>query len=371
MRIDLSTLDLNSFNKKSIQFCGQDAWLVTPREMGCDWNQDNVIFRSSVWSLEGDLLSAGFKKFVNYGEKPDVFPVPTDLLNNTVLAKLDGSLLICDYVNGIHNFRTRGTADATLLDNGAEIEILKKKYPKVLDFMSRHPELTLLFEWVSAVNVIVLRYEDCPDIRLLGVVNKDDYSYILQSAVDFLALQMEVKRPEKYDFNTVDGMIHEVKSWEGREGVCVYYNDDQSIVKIKADDYLRLHRLKSALGSLKAVAELYFSLVPLRSYDEFYKHVNDQFDFEIAESCKDNIRIITDRVATIDGLRLELSKYYDEVLFPINLKHGAANGRKKVAEAIFSGPYKEYAPYLFNILSGKMFGVKEYEKIFWQMAEKN
>ena len=39
--------------------------LVFPNKMEIDWNDDNKIFRSSIWTEDGHLVSASFKKFTN------------------------------------------------------------------------------------------------------------------------------------------------------------------------------------------------------------------------------------------------------------------------------------------------------------------
>jgi hypothetical protein len=268
MKIDLQTLDLNSFYKKEIEFCGQTAYLVTPKEMGCDWTRDNIIFRSSIWSTAGELLSASFKKFCNWGERPEIFPVPTDLTNSVITDKLDGSCLICDYINDVHNFRTRGTANAISMPNGNEIEIIKQKYPKLLKYMVNNPDYTVLLEWLSSSNVIVIRYEDCPDVRLIGIVDKLNYTYLTQDRLDAVAEVIGVKRPDVYRFDSIDEMLKSVSSLQGREGVCVYHNNGQSIVKAKAEDYLRLHRMKADMASLKRVAEVYFAQETMMTYEQ-------------------------------------------------------------------------------------------------------
>ena len=61
--------DPKQFNFKDCVIAGDDCVLVTPKDMGVEWNDDNKIFRSSIWrKSDGKLISAGFKKFVNYFE---------------------------------------------------------------------------------------------------------------------------------------------------------------------------------------------------------------------------------------------------------------------------------------------------------------
>ena len=99
-------------------FHGEHLFLVQPQNIGAKFTQHNRIFRSSLWNATGDLVSASFFKFVNYGENPDNFPVPTSLRGCEIVTKVDGSLLcICKY-KGHLTVRTRGTIDASQIDNG-------------------------------------------------------------------------------------------------------------------------------------------------------------------------------------------------------------------------------------------------------------
>ena len=69
-----------------------------------------------------------------------------------------------------------------------------------------------------------------------------------------MAKKFGFKRPVVYSFGHVKDfieIINDVKPWKGVEGIVIYSNKDQSLHKIKADDYLSRHRLKSELSSLE------------------------------------------------------------------------------------------------------------------------
>ena len=94
MKIDLSKIDLEQFMVHEHIVAGETMWLVQPNHIGCKWTQNNKHFRSSLWDNDGNLVSAGFPKFTNWGENPENFPVPTSLKDTVVTEKIDGSLLI-------------------------------------------------------------------------------------------------------------------------------------------------------------------------------------------------------------------------------------------------------------------------------------
>jgi hypothetical protein len=51
-----------------------------------------------------EVLSSGFPKFFNAGEKPDAYPNPDKYKDWTIGTKIDGSLMNVDFVNDIFYF---------------------------------------------------------------------------------------------------------------------------------------------------------------------------------------------------------------------------------------------------------------------------
>ena len=65
------------FKFQHVDFCGEEAILVTPAIQGTSWNQVNKYFRSVIYrKSDYTVLSSGFPKFVNYGENVENFPPP-------------------------------------------------------------------------------------------------------------------------------------------------------------------------------------------------------------------------------------------------------------------------------------------------------
>ena len=110
MRVNFDNYDLTDFLiKEGVSFGGLYAKLIQPNHIGTKFTQKNKIFRSSIWSDAGELLSASYPKFVNFGENPAEFPVPLSIDGWTFVEKIDGSACIVDYVNDNFSARTRGT----------------------------------------------------------------------------------------------------------------------------------------------------------------------------------------------------------------------------------------------------------------------
>ena len=364
MRIDLTTIDREQFLVENGAFCGIPAVLVTPQRLGVKWRRDTVVFRSSIWDLAGNLLSGGWKKFVNHLENPEVFPPPASLDNCSIHTKLDGSLLISDWFNEVWNFRTRGTFSSSTLGNSDDFKAMKVKYPQIQDLHFAYPNHSVLAEITSPNQKIVIDYGPQVDITLIGIVNKKDYSYLPQSELDIIAAKYGLRRPERFTFDSIEKMLADVKDWIGKEGVCLYYNGDQSIVKIKAEKYLFLHYWKSEVSSLEKLVDLWLSLGS-PEYQGFYDTIATKFDYELAQFCRGNISKICD--ASKEMARI--IEGFDRFIEKNQLKE---TPRKRAAEIIFGAYGKESnrASYIFRKLDGKELGADCYKKLMLQLLKK-
>jgi hypothetical protein len=314
--------------------------------------------------LDGELLSAGFAKFVNLGEASDIFPPPSSLRNCSILTKLDGSLLISDVANGEWSFRTRGTFSSTTLGNNTDFEEMRAKYPQLEDLHAKLPNHSVLCEITSPNQKIVIDYGPQVDIALIGIVNKEDYSYLTQSELDEIARKYGLRRPERYEFNSIDDTLAEVKEWIGKEGVCLYYNGDQSIVKIKAAKYILLHYWKSDVANTEKLVDLWLSL-GCPDYQGFYDTIATQFDWELAELCKGNISKISDAAKEM----ARIIEGFNSFIEKNQLKEVS---RKLAAETIFASYGKESnrASYIFRILDGRELGNDARKKLISQLLKK-
>ncbi len=65
MKIDLTTIPEGLCQDKVI-IAGEVCTFVHPPKDFFDWEESNLHLRSSIWNAEGELISAGFKKFFNF-----------------------------------------------------------------------------------------------------------------------------------------------------------------------------------------------------------------------------------------------------------------------------------------------------------------
>jgi len=275
--------DPEQFQIKDCIIAGDECVLVTPKDMGIKWNEQNKYFRSSLWRKnDGKLISAGFRKFVNYGEQPEFEP-----LGNTskfkAITKLDGSLLIVSSSNNELIVRTRGTVDATKLENGHEIEFLKNKYPRVFsDYFVTSERFTLLFEWTTPSNRIVLRESEEPTLWLIGIIDNNTYEYLSQDVLDLCAKTLGVERPKTYTFNLndVELLKKEIEPLKDIEGVVIYDESGQILKKIKTLRYLELHRVFTGVKTVDHLFDIFVEYgTPKR--DKFEEELAKNFDWEL------------------------------------------------------------------------------------------
>lgn len=284
--------DPEQFRFKDCVIAGDECWLINPVDMSTKWDDDNARFRSCiVRKSDNFVVSQGFGKFTNFGERPD-FQTWDNSWKIEARHKLDGSLLIVSKYKGELILRTRGTVDARQMDNGHEIDLLMKKYPKVFTDNRLDCGWTWLLEWTTPTNIIVLREHDEPTLTLVGCVRNVDCYYTPQETLDSFAVLTDTNRPEKYEYNSVEECILDVAAWSGKEGVVLYSPDGQTLKKIKADEYCELHKLATGIKGIKQVLDVFMASPKFMEEKEFYNYIETTLDYEIAEKCKDFIEEI-------------------------------------------------------------------------------
>jgi hypothetical protein len=379
MKLDLSLADSENFMCHQ-HFIGEHpVILVQPVHIGCNWTKENMVFRSVVVDTEGNIVSASFKKFFNWGEKPHLTPPPTNLANAKLMEKLDGSTLIFSRYKGHTVIRTRGTVDARKQENGYEIDILCEKYSEWLSRLEMCDDSdSYIFEWTSPSNKIVLNYGDEPDMVLTGVVDHDDYSYFTQSSLDLYATVNGLRRPRTYSYNSVEEMQQAVTDMKGVEGICVYFHDDQEILKVKSAQYLYLHRAKSEISSVEKVMDLYLAyrdeIGHTPSYQEFFAYLEKMFDYEIATMAISNVSQIADAMKEVDKILDGMKEFIAGInkvqvgssIVELSTKQTRKYAADRILQAYGSTGRSSM---LFKMLDNKPLVADDYKKLLFQILK--
>ena len=360
MKINLAEIDKESFMVHESTIYGEPLYLVQPQHIGCKWTQENKIFRSSVWDKEGNPVSLGFKKFVNWGENVEQFPTPISLKNTVATEKIDGSLICVSKWRGHLIVRTRGTFDAFAHDNGNELASIVPKLRDIFQFdalPNGTAEGTLLLEWVSPTNRIILNYGDKPDFYLVGLVNHEDYSLTTQEHLDDLAKRWDFKRPITHTFTSLEELISNVEEWKGKEGICLYSKGGQEIHKIKGTWYLQLHSLKSEISNAEKLVDVYLNW-GMPEYEKFEKKIIDTFDFELFTQIRGDVSKICEAKKEAEKIIAHM-KGLAQVMRDMTRKDAALSIIAKYGQTAKKG-------IMFGILDGKEIDQKGWKTLILQ-----
>lgn len=226
------------------------------------WTEETMSCRGLIMDGKGNVIARPFKKFFNLEECEQL---PSE--NFKVYEKFDGSLGILYWIGNTPYLATRGSFTSDQAIKGTEI---LQKYSMYFDEIDRTK--TYLFEIIYPENRIVIDYQGREDIILLAVIDtqtgKDCYLPDFCSGFPFVG--------------TLDGItdVTKIKSREeaNKEGFVILFESGMR-VKVKFDEYVRLHRLITGINARhvwenlkegKGIEEL-IDKVP----DEFYKWVKE------------------------------------------------------------------------------------------------
>jgi len=364
MKIDKSAINLEEFTVSPRELYGETVYLINPSREGVQWNQSNKFLRSVVINEAGDIVSLSFFKFTNWGENPIHFPTPTSLNNCSIVTKIDGSLLIVSKYKGNFILRTRGTVDATVLDNGFELDIFKKKYSGIFTNYKNEQEtwdFSLLFEWTSQNQKIVIDYGHEPNFILIGCISHNTGALSTQKELDHLAQLFNCPRPEYHEFSSLVELIDKVKGWNDKEGICLYSSGDQVIHKCKSLWYNSLHRLKSQFSSIDKIIDVWVTLNG-PTYSKFESYVLDTLGFEIWNHSRGDISKICDAAKQVEDIISGFKQFIDNM--PLDLT------RKQKAEKIISSyGNTNRASFVFILLDGKSLSMEHRKKLLYQVLK--
>lgn len=222
------------------------------------WTEQTVQCRGLILDGNGKIIAKPFDKFFNLGEHT----VHNHLLGKIpyynyfdVFNKMDGSLgILYQLPDGDWKISTRGSFESEQAIIGTEI--WKNKYNGIkLDNYDLQSELksmidifrkyTILFEIIYPDNKIVVDYGNQRDLILLGAVHKEtgeEFGY-----EELLKLSERIGCPMtqyygRIAYNRKAFLKVEANIPDGNEGFVLVF-DNGLRVKVKSDEYVRLHRL--------------------------------------------------------------------------------------------------------------------------------
>lgn len=290
------------------------------------WDDITLSCRGLVTDDKGNVVARPFRKFFNIEEGKHT---PTEQFQ--VFEKMDGSLGILFFYGDEWVFASRGsfTSDQALKFK----EIFTKKYKT----SHLYTPNTYLFEIIYPENRIVVDYGNIEDVVMLGEINTEsgdelDLNHYTNSIFNVVKEYNGIK-----DYSSLKSLVD-----NNAEGFVVRFSNGDRM-KIKGEEYLRLHRIMTNL-STTSVWEI---LSTNGKIDEFIKDVPDEF-----------FRKIQDFAFDLSLRYYNLMKEYTECFEIIKNK---TEDRKSFAEESKKYPHPSL---LFGLLDGK-----DISPMIWKMIK--
>lgn len=305
------------------------------------WNYQEVVHYKDSWDMitlsaralvvesdTGKIIGRALPKFFNHGENKHK---PTE--NFRIFNKMDGSLFILFFYRGEWVTASRGSFISEQAVEGRKI--LEELYPRYTELIQN---FTYVFELIYPENRIVVNYGDERKLIYLTSFNTTGNENMMVDCMKELGF--EVVR--EFDFN--DKTLDELADLNisNSEGFVVLY-DNGDRVKVKFEDYLKLHRTATNFSN-KIIFEKYSSGLSL---DECLVDVPDEFNEWLRGGFKD-----------LDDKKIELELEARELFESIkNLDRKDFYAKidnhhlKKVINALYNN--KDIVPVLKTLISSK------------------
>jgi RNA ligase len=229
------------------------------------WDEVTLSCRGLVTDDKGNVAARPFRKFFNIEESKHI---PTSSFD--VYEKMDGSLIIVFWYDGEWVVASRGSFTSDQAVAASKIFFDKLDHNFSIG-------ITYLFEFTAKWNRIVVDYGDEDNLTLLGAIRTDDETEATYEQLEMIARGANCDVVKRYDgikdYSTLKGIIK-----DNQEGFVVRFSNGDRM-KIKGEEYLRLHKIMTNL-STTAIWEV---LSNGGSMDDLLKDVPDEFYQKIKE----------------------------------------------------------------------------------------
>lgn len=246
-----------------------------------------IILEKDTWNV----VCYPFKKFFNYGES---YADEIDWKSAKVTSKEDGSLIKVYFYNGEWRVGTNSTIDA-------EDAVLNSPYYRnfrelfdvaanncKFDFDRLDPNYTYLMELCSRYNTIVVPYNE-PKLFHIGTRNN--------ITCEEVEVDIGIEKPKQYMLSSLDDCIAMAATFDFTKEGFVVVDKNYHRVKVKSEDYVRVHRLANN-GSI--TLERAIDLIRMNELEEFLVYCPQYTDF-------------------INDVRHRFNKFYSDIYFNVNM----------------------------------------------------
>jgi RNA ligase len=211
--------------------------------------------RGLIFSKNGQLISRPLHKFFNIGEREETLSEKVDLTQpHVILEKLDGSMIRPIPMDGAFRLGTKmGITDVSMQ---AEVWLADHpRYQEYIYWLLSH-NVTPIFEWCSRKQRIVIDY---PEDRLVLIAVRHNYTGeytpygMLQTDAAYYGLDLVKTYPGTV--SSMEHLIAETHDMQGQEGWVIRFEDGH-MLKLKASEYVTIHKAKENILREKGVIEM-------------------------------------------------------------------------------------------------------------------
>lgn len=326
------------------------------------WNAVTLNCRGLIIDNDFKVIARPFPKFFNHSEHEN------DMLGNLPKLDLHAEVLVSDKLDGSLGILYRLPDDSYAIATRGSftspqaLHATKFWQEYYSDLDCQVPwNRTMLFEIIYPENRIVCDYGTDDDLVLLGAVEIETgrvqspeeakvWHHLTRSSIQFPGSRATV-----FGYSTLaDALAAEPR--EGAEGLVVTFVNDGTMVKIKQEDYIILHRLVTGL-SKRTVWE---ALGSGQSVQEICEPLPDEFHVWVQE-------VAAELLAQRDAILTGAQTMYNDVLAHMAEFSGYVRG--ETPEREFRAVYAEYVKtssyraWMFMLLDGKDPSAKIWETL--------
>ncbi len=236
------------------------------------WTPETLTARGLILNFAGGVVARPFPKFFNLSEhEPESSNLPRLPIGSPFIAseKMDGSLGIA--------FRNPSTGRVEFATRGSFVSDQARWAQEWWDERFGYLEIpvgqTWLFEIVYPENRIVVNYGQRAELVMLAVID-------IETGLDLPLPEWGGSTARQFDADTIDSLLALVDDPQNFEGFVLRFPSTGQRVKVKLDEYVRLHRILTSCSS-RTIWEALSSGTGLGNVldhvpDEFYRWVREQ-----------------------------------------------------------------------------------------------
>lgn len=308
------------------------------------WDEITLQCRGLILDNEGNVVARSFPKFFNFEEiNPSDYPFNEEHCYVTV--KEDGSLIILFNYNGEWIFASKGsfTSDQALKAQ----EIFNKKYNK--DYLM--PGVSYIFEIMYPENRIVVNYGEEEKLVLLSMFDgykekKYTSLYMAATVIGCPYVHLEKLRGIQ-SIEALNQLVNNLRTkYDGNsEGFVIRFHPSDFRMKIKYEEYVRLHRLLTNFSNV----DIWEMLKNNEDIKGYLDNVPDEFDVWVKD-------IINDLKQKYSDVEEDARNYY------VLLRTKGYSNKAKKAKWI-----QKHVPRHLHSIIFSMIDKRDYSRTIWKM----